>query len=362
MPLFVAALPKRPARSVAIRRGAEHLSPAGWTRRYASKTCAALLIAFACMTGEVSAQPSPNRIGILASGSPSPRFESFEREIVAEFASLGYSGDRQVIIESRLARQKLDRLPALAEELVAANVDLIISFGGPASAASQKATSTIPVIFSIETDPVALKLVASMERPGANVTGITSYDPQQPAEQFRLLREALPDIERAAILSVRSIPGADQQGVAPIDRASVAAARAAGFVPQLIKLTDTTDLEAAFAEMKKDKAQALLVLEAPVLWETRQKIGELAIRHRLPTMFPGGQADANGMITYGTSVTDAWRQVVAVADKVLSGARPRNVPVHVVARRELIIDLRTARAVGVDIPLRLVKRADRVVD
>lgn len=328
----------------------------------ASKAYTTLLIAFACVTGGVSAQPLPNKIGILASGSPSPLFESLERDIVAEFASLGYSGDRQVIIESRLARQKLDRLPGLVEELVAANVDLIISFGGPASVASQKATSTIPVIFSIETNPVALKLVASMDLPGANVTGITSYDPRQPIEQFRLLREALPDIERIAILSDRSNPGADQEGLAPIDRASAAAARAAGFVPQLTKLTDTSDLEAAFAEMKKSKAQALLVLEAPVLWETRQRIGELAIRYRLPTMFPGGQADADGMITYGASVTDAWRQVVTVADKVLSGARPRNVPVHVVTRRELIINLRTARAVGVDLPPALVKRADRVVD
>lgn len=328
----------------------------------ASKAFATILMAFACMTGGVVAQPSPNKIGILASGSPSLLFESLERDIVADFASLGYSGDRQVMIESRLAEQKLDRLPRLAEELIAANVDLIISFGGPASVASQKATSTIPVIFSIESDPVALKLVASMERPGANVTGITSYGPQQASEPFSLLREALPDIRRVAILSDRSIPGADQQGPAPIERASVAAARATGFEPQVIKFTDASDLEAAFAEMKRDHAQALLVLEGPVTTEARQNIGELAIRHRLPTMFPGGQADANGLITYGTSVTDTWRQLVIVADKVLSGARPRYVPVHVVTRRQLIINLRTARAIGVDLPLGLVKRADRVIE
>lgn len=327
----------------------------------ARKAGATFLIAFACTTVGVCAQPSPNKIGILASGSPSPLFESLAREIVADFATLGYSGDRQVVIEPRLAEQKLDRLPALAEELVAANVDLMISLGGAASIAAQRVTSTIPVIFSIETDPVALNLVASMERPGANVTGITSYDPQQSTEPFKLLREALPGIERVAVLSDRSIPGADQE-FASIDRASVAAARAAGFVPQLIKLTDASDLEAAFAEMKKGKAQALLVLEAPLLRETRQKIGELAIGHRLPTMFPGGQADANGMITYGTNVADTWRQLVTVADKVLSGARPRNVPVHVVTRRELVVNLRTARAVGVDLPPGMVKRADRVVD
>lgn len=327
----------------------------------ARKAGATFLIAFACMTAGVCAQPSPNKIGILASGSPSPVFKSLTRDIVADFASLGYSGDRQVVVEPRLAEQELDRLPALAEELVAANVDLMISLGGAASIAAQRVTSTIPVIFSIEADPVALKLVTSMERPGANVTGVTSYDPQQSNEQFKLLREALPDIERVAILNYRSFPGADQ-GFAPIDRASVAAARAVGFVPQLINLTDVSDLEAAFAEMKKDKAEALLVLEDPVLRELRQTISELAIGHRLPTMFPGGQADANGMITFGTNVADAWRQLVTVANKVLSGARPRNVPVHVVTRRELVVNLHTARAVGVDLPPAVIKRADRVVD
>jgi len=323
---------------------------------------AAISIALACAIGGASAQPSPNKIGILINGSPSPLSESIMSNIVADFAKLGYAGDRRVIVEPRFADQKLDRLPKLAEELVAANVDLIFALGGPAAVASQKATSTIPIVFAIVTDPVALKLVSSMERPGANVTGITSLDPHQARQQFKLLREALPDIRRVAILSDKTIPGVDHEGLAPIDRANEAAARDAGFEPLLSKVKDASDLEAAFAELIQNGAQAVVVLEVPVPFSARKQVAELARKHRLPTLFPGGQADANGVITYGTSVADAWRLMPAVADKIVRGVPARDVPVHVVTKRELIINLQTARAVGVTLPEALLKRADRVVE
>jgi putative ABC transport system substrate-binding protein len=322
----------------------------------------AISIAFAWAIGGAFAQQSPNKIGILINGSPSPLFESIKSNIVADFAKLGYDGDRQVVVEPRFADQKLDRLPRLAEELVAANVDLIFALGGPAAVASQKATSTVPIVFAIVTDPVALKLVSSMEQPGANVTGVTSLDPHQAREQFKLLREAFPGIKRVAIISDKTIPGADQEGLAPIDRANEAAARDAGFEPLLAKVKDASDLEAAFAELVQNGAQAALVLEVPVPFSARKQVAELARKHGLPTMFPGGQADANGVVTYGTSVADAWRLMPLVADKILRGVPARDVPVHLVTKRELVINLQTARAVGVTLPEALLKRADRVVE
>jgi putative ABC transport system substrate-binding protein len=256
---------------------------------------------------------------------------------------------------------KLERHPTLAAELVNANVDVIVALGAPASVAAQKATSTIPVVFSIVTDPVAVKLVASMDRPGSNVTGITSLDPHQASKQFELLKEAFPGIRRVAIMSDQTIPGADERGLAPIDRANEAAAKALGLEPQILKPKSAADLEAAFAEMIKGGAQALLVLEVPVPFTARKQIADLAIRNRLPTMFPGGQSDAGGVITYGTNVTDTWRQFAAFADKIFKGTKPADLPVAVITKRELIFNIKTAQEVGVAIPPELLKRADRVI-
>jgi putative ABC transport system substrate-binding protein len=202
------------------------------------------------------------------------------------------------------------------------------------------------VIFSIVVDPIAVNLVASMDKPGSNVTGITSLDPQQASKQFELLREAFPGIKRVAILSDQTIPGADERGLAPIDRANEAAARALGLEPQIVKVKSSADLEAAIAAMIKERAEALLVLEVPVPFTARKQVAELAIKNRLPTMFPGGQADAGGVITYGTSVTDTWRRFAAFADKIFKGTRPADLPVGVITKRELVFNLQTAQAVG----------------
>ena len=268
---------------------------------------------------------------------------------------------RDVVIEPRFAEGKLERLPSLASELVNANVDVLVALGGPASVASQKATSTIPVIFSVVTDPVALKLVASMDKPGGNVTGITSLDPQQARNQFELLKEAFPGIKRVAILSDQTIPGADERGLAPIDRANESAARALGLEPQIVKIKSAVDLKSAIAAMVNERAEALLVLEVPVPFTARKQVAELATENRLPTMFPGGQADAGGAITYGTSVADTWRRFAAFADKIFKGTKPADLPVGVITKRELVFNLQTAQAVGVTIPPELQMRADRIV-
>lgn len=319
----------------------------------------AAAFALSLICGLSNAQQSPRRVGILINGGDTPLFNSIKKSLLSDFAGVGYVEGRDIVIEPRFAELKLERLPGLALELTDSKVDLILALGGPAAVAAQKATSTIPVIFSIVTDPVALKLVASMDRPGSNITGITSLDPQQATKQFEILKETFPGIQRIAILSDQTIPGADERGFAPIDRANDAAARALGLEPQIVKIKSAADLDAAFAAIATERAEALLVLEVPVALAARKQIGELAIKNRLPAMFPGGTADAAGLITYGTSVADSWRKFAVFADRIFKGTKPADLPVDVITRRELIFNLQTAQAIGVTIPPEILKRADR---
>lgn len=319
---------------------------------------AALLVAL--WTSE--AQTSPRRIGILINGGPSPLFDTIKRDLLSDFSSLGYVEGRDIVIEPRFADLKLDRLPGLASELAAANVDIILALGGPASVAAQNATTTIPIVFSIVTDPVALNLVASMEKPGGNITGITSLDRDQAARQFELLKAAFPGISRVAIISDQNLPAGDERGLAPIDRANQAAAKAVGIEPHLVKLRNAAELETAFADIVQNGAQAVLVLEVPVPFTARKQIAELANRHRLPSMFPGGQSDAGGVITYGTNVADTWRHFAGVSDKILKGEKPGELPVIVLAKRELIVNLQAAKAIGASVSLDVVTRSDRVIE
>lgn len=300
------------------------------------------------------------RVGIMVNGSA----RSFLDRFRDDFAKQGYVGDNSVMIDGKFAEGQIERHTSLAKELVADGADVILALGGPAARAAKNATQKIPVVFAIVTDPVALGLVASRERPGGNVTGITSLDPQQAGSQFRLLKEALPAIKRVAILSDDTIPGADVRGLAPIDRANEAAALAVGLEPLLLKLKGgpSPDLEGAFAQMLKEQVGAVLVLETPVPFAHQKRIGELAIAHRLPAMFPGGQADAAGLFAYGTSVTDAWPRMVAQADKILKGANPAEMPVEAITRLDLVLNLGTARKIGITVPADIVKRADRTIE
>ncbi|MCA6125756.1 ABC transporter substrate-binding protein [Bradyrhizobium sp. WSM 1704] len=326
-----------------------------------AKAVLAVLCMIASMCDLSNAQPAPRKVGILINGGPSPIFDSIKKNLLSDFAERGYLEGRDVVIEPRFAELKLERLPSLASELVAANVDVILALGGPAAVAAQKTTSTIPVIFAIVTDPVALKLVASMERPGGNITGLTSLDPQQASKQFELLKEAFPGIKRVAILSDQTLPGADERGLAPIDRANEAAAKALGLEPQIVKVKSADDLESAIAGMASDRAEAMLVLEVPVPLSNRKRVGELAVKSRLPAMFPGGQADAGGVVTYGTNVADTWREFATFADEIFKGAKPGDLPVRVITKQELIFNLQAAQAVGVRIPPELLKRADKIM-
>jgi putative ABC transport system substrate-binding protein len=245
------------------------------------------------------------RVGVLLNrNNPSPETESLR----TGFTQLGYVEGTNVVYEVRAAEGQLDRLPGFAAELVSKGVDVIVSYGGPPTNAARKATTTIPIVFTLVADPVAIGAAATLERPGGNLTGVTNNDPELPVRHMALLKEMIPKLARVAIFSDADIPGADANGLAPIDRTNVAAARAAGLTPQLLKLRGPKpDFDAAFKAMASEGAGALVVLEVPAVFAIPKTVAELATARRIPTMLWGGQADAGGLMSYGTSYTNGPR-------------------------------------------------------
>ncbi len=325
-------------------------------RRFMLSALAAMLPA-----GIAPAAAAAAKVGILINGGPGhPVIDAFRKG----FATLGYAEASGFAIEPRYAKGQLDRLPALAAELAQTGVDVIMALGGPAARAAKNATSTIPIVFSIVTDPVALGLVGSIDRPGGNATGITSLDPDQAIRQFELIRTLLPKAARVGILSDTTIPGADSSGLAPIDRANAAAGRKFDIEPLVRKVSDgpSPDYAGTLDALVKDGAEALLVLEVPMPLRDGKTVAELATARRLPTIFPGGQSGTGGLIAYGTSVADTWPRMPILVDRILKGTKPAGLPVETASRRELVINLRTARALALLIPDELLKRADRVIE
>jgi putative tryptophan/tyrosine transport system substrate-binding protein len=307
-----------------------------------------------------------SRVGIIINGGPGPFNDVFMRTFAQDLAVLGLA-EGQIHVESHFANGVLDRLPGIARDLAAQGYDILIGLGGPASKAAQEATATTPVIFSIVTDPVALGLVQTLERPGGNVTGVTSLDRQQAPKQMELFKEVFPRLERIGILSDQTIPGADANGLAPIDRANAEAARDLGLQPIVVKIPRPTaerpvpDIEGTVASLASQGAQAVLVLELPIAFNHRHRIAEVAAQHRLPTMFPGGMGNAGGLITYGTNVADTWRRLPVFVTKIVAGAKPGDLPVEFVTRRELIINLKTVAQLDVQLPADLLARADQII-
>ena len=278
-------------------------------------------------------------------------------------AQLGYIEGTNVTYELRFPEGKLDRLPGFAAEFVALGVDVIVAFGGPPTNAARKATTTIPIVFALVADPVAIGVAATLERPGGNITGVTNNDTDLANRHMSLLKELMPKLARVAILSDPNIPGADGTGLAPIERTNVAAARAAGITPQLLKVSSPNpDLEGAFKAMAGGGAEALVVLEVPSVFNIAKSVAELSRARRLPTMLWGGQGDAGALMSYGTSFAATYPRVPIYVDRVLKGAKPAEMAIEVVSKRELVVNLKTARELGLTVPPKLLKRADRVIE
>lgn len=297
--------------------------------------------------------------GALVGGKPSPQVEALKRGLT----QLGYIEDTHVVYEPRFAEGQLDRLPGFAAELADKGVDVIVAFGGPPTNAARKATTTVPIVVALVADPVAIGVAATLNRPGGNITGVTNNDPELAARHMAILKELFPKLTRVAILSDSDIPGADASGLAPIERANVAAARELGLVPQVLKVRGPKpDLEAAFNAMASEGAEALVVLEVPAVFNIARSVADMAATRRLPTMLWGGQGDAGGLVSYGTNFVSTYPRVPVYVDRILKGAKPADTPFEVVSRRELAINLKTARELGLTIPADVLKRADRVIE
>ena len=274
---------------------------------------------------------------------------------------LGYVEGRNVVIEYRSADGKPERLPALAAELVSLKVDVLFAGGGtlPALAAKQ-ATHTLPIVFADAADPVTSGLVTNLARPGANVTGLFALAAELVSKRLELLKQAVPAGIRIAVLWQPG--GLGERTERDMLNAADAAARALGVQLQFVAARRPADIEGAFFEMTRERAQALTVFPSSMLFADRRRVVDLAAKNRLPAMYLTRQyVEAGGLMSYAPNIPDLFRRAAAYVDKILKGANPGDLPVEQPTKFELVINLKTARALGLTIPQSMLARADEVI-
>ena len=273
---------------------------------------------------------------------------------------LGYVEGRNVVIEYRDAERKPERFPALAAELVALKVDVIVASGTLAALAAKQATTTFPIVFSPAGDPVGSGLVTSLARPGGNVTGLSSFAPELVGKRLELLKQALPGVHRVAVLWQ---PGAfgERTEKDTLKRAEVAA-RALGVQLQFVEARGPADFDRAFSDMAGARAGALTVLVSNMFNSERRRLVDLAAEKRLPAVYAVRElVDAGGLMSYGPNLADLNRRAATYVDKILKGAKAANLPVEQPTKFELIINLKTAKSLGLTIPQSVLARADEVI-
>ena len=264
---------------------------------------------------------------------------------------------QNIAIEFRSAEGNYDRLPGLAAELVRLKIDVLVANSTPAIKAVRQATDTIPIVMASVGDPVAAGFVASLARPGGNITGISNMMPDLVGKQLDLLKEVLPKISRVALLWNPANPGN-----AALLRQAQDAARALGIRLQPLGVRDLSEIDSAFAATSMERASAVIVFSDSVLVDHRTRIADHALRRRLPTVFGASRfAEAGGLLAYGASLTDGNRRAALYVDKILKGAKPADLPIAQPTKFELVINLKTAKALGLTIPQTLLLRADRVI-
>jgi ABC-type uncharacterized transport system substrate-binding protein len=270
----------------------------------------------------------------------------------------GYVEGRSLAVEYRFAEGQYDRLPALAAELVRRHVTVIIALNTPAAVAAKAATATIPIVFSSADDPVKLGLVASLSRPGGNVTGAYYFNTELGAKQLGLLRELVPRATRFGFLV-----NPDNVNAQAMTNEVTAAASAIGVQIEVVRASDRPGLESAFATLIRNKADALLVGADPYFFSQRAEFATLAKRHALPAIYNARDyPEVGGMMSYGTSLTEVFRQVAVYAVRILKGDKPADLPVVQSTKFDFVINLVTAKALGLEIPPMLLARADEVIE
>jgi putative ABC transport system substrate-binding protein len=298
------------------------------------------------------------RVGVLASSSSIPDDISGRQAFLERLSELGWVVGQNLTFEPRNADQRLDRLPGLAAELVQLNVSMILALGNPAALAAKRATATIPIVI-IAGDPVGTGLVASLARPGGNITGLTNEaGPEIFSKRLELLKEASPKISRIGILTNRS--NTPEARVLDATAPNAQALRLT-FLP--VDVRSPNDFVGAFAVLIRERVDALTVTESLLNGEHRGSIVSFAAGNRLPTVF-GDRAfvDAGGLMSYGISLADLFRRLPTHMDKILRSAKPADLPVEQPTKFELVINLKTAKALGLTIPRSLLLQADQVIE
>jgi putative ABC transport system substrate-binding protein len=299
-------------------------------------------------------QKAMSVVGYLAGGSPDPGVAAFRRGL----SEVGYVEGQNLAIEYRWAEAQYDRLPALAADLVGRNVDVIVTSGGtPPARAAKSATSTIPIVF-VGGNPVADGLVASLARPGGNLTGMVFMTSEMMPKRLELLSELVPQAGVIAVLvnPNNSIPE-------PLMRDVQEAARAKGVELHILQSGTETEIDAAFATLVQQHIGALVLGPDPFLNSRREQLITLAARHAVPVIYDFREnAAAGGLISYGPSLTGTWRQVGIYVGRILKGAKPADLPVQQPTTFELVVNLKTARALGLTVPPSILARADEVIE
>jgi len=310
---------------------------------------ATIRLARAQQTGKVP------RIGVLSPGHPPPGDAFRQREwFEAGLRDLGWTPGSNIVIEYRYAEGKLERLPAMAAELVRIPVDVIV-WRGLTIAAARQATATIPIVMAADPDPVASGFVASLARPGGNVTGLSTQALDSEAKQLELLRQALPQLVRVAVLTTANSPHSEQ-----VQRTEMAA-RALKLQLTEFPISGPEHLAAAFAKMHEAGADAVL-FRFNLWFIDAKQVADLVLKHRLPTIHNLRQfAEAGALMSYGVNFVEVHRRSAAFVDKILKGAAPREMPVEQPTKFELVINLKTAKALGLTVPQALLLRADEVI-
>ena len=324
-------------------------------RRFLSITLAGTLAA--PLAGAAQQPGKMWRIGLLSTGPISntqPLFNVFQEQL----RELGYVDGQNVSIESRAADGNNERLPGLAAELVKLKVDVLLTTGTPAAVAAKRATSVIPIVTAVVADPVGAGLVTNLARPGGNLTGIADLDDELTGKRLGLLKEAVPRLSRVAIIWKRGNPAHKTA----LKEAEVVA-RTMDLQFQTLDVRAPSEFQEAFAAMARDRVGALILAADSMFFAHRTQLAESATKHRLPTMFWRREfVAAGGLMSYGTLYPELFRRAAIYVDKIFKGAKPADLPMEQPTKFELVINLKTAKALGLTIPPSLLLRADQVIE
>ena len=309
-----------------------------------------------CVSAHAQQPTKIPRIGLLFTATPSAaaaRIEAFRQGL----RELGYVEGKNILIEQRYAEGQLNHMNELAAELVRLKVDVIVTIGPAATRPAKEATHAIPIVMGVDDDPVGNGFVASLARPGGNITGLASLAPEIGGKQLELLKEIVPRLSRVAVLGTSTQPGNAQSL-----REAEVAAQALAVKLQYLDVLSPKDIEPVFRTASNGRAEAVLVLRASIFFSHRKQIVDLAAKRQLPAMYYTTEyVEEGGLMTYGVSITDLFRRAATYVDKILKGAKPAELPIEQPTKFELVINLKTAKRIGLTIPPNVLARADKVI-